>query len=64
MSQHRAALRRAELKALAITMVLEAVHIGNLGPLPPSPAMLVWKAYQIGLLTEREYETVDSRFVL
>lgn len=39
---------RQEFAALA-ELVLEAVHPGNLGVLPPSPDVLRWKARQIGL---------------
>lgn len=34
----------------AIELVLDHVHPGNLGPLPPCPSMLLYKAAQIGLL--------------
>lgn len=34
--------------------MLTDVHPGNLGALPPSPRLLVYKAAQIGLLSERE----------
>lgn len=36
---------------LVAPMVLEAVHIGNLGELPPSPKKIVHKALQLGLLS-------------
>jgi hypothetical protein len=42
-------------QAVAIALVLEAVHPGNLGPLPPSPQHLLWKAHQIGLLSSGEW---------
>lgn len=35
-------------------LVLDAVHPANLGALPPTPYTLVYKAAQIGLITERE----------
>ncbi|MDH1555954.1 hypothetical protein N5E86_15985 [Stutzerimonas stutzeri] len=34
----------------AIGLVLDHVHPGNLGALPPCPATLLYKARQIGLL--------------
>lgn len=34
----------------AVELVIEHVHPGNLGPLPPCPSMLLYKAAQIGLL--------------
>lgn len=33
-----------------IDLVIESVHPSNLGPLPPSPELLLHKAVQIGLL--------------
>lgn len=33
----------------AIECVLDCVHPGNLGPLPPSPDLLLSKAIQLGL---------------
>lgn len=41
--------RRAALNEVAL-VVLDLVHPGNLGPLPPSPQVLVNKAYALGLL--------------
>ena len=35
---------------VAIELVIGYVHPSNLGPLPPSPAVLLGKARQIGLL--------------
>lgn len=39
----------------AIELVLEAVHPGNQGALPPSPQHLLWKAHQLGLLASGEW---------
>lgn len=41
----------------AIGIVLEFVHPGNLGPLPPSPSMLAFKGEQIGLGKYAEFFT-------
>lgn len=35
---------------VAVEIVLECVHPGNLGPLPPSPSDLLYKARQLGLI--------------
>ena len=40
--------------ALVAELVIEAVHPGNLGALPPSPRTLIRKADQLGLITLRE----------
>ena len=40
--------------ALVAELVLDAVHPGNLGALPPSPRTLIRKAEQLGLITLRE----------
>ena len=45
-----ARVEAAEVAAL----VIECVHPGNLGCLPPSPRWLVYKAAQIGLLSNDE----------
>lgn len=43
--------RREHADALAtFELVLESVHPGNLGPLPPSPDKLRSKAYLLGLI--------------
>lgn len=47
---HRAWLKAREEFAALAELVLEAVHPGNLGALPPSPNMLRYKARQIGLI--------------
>ena len=47
--RRRAARERAE-ELVAFQLVLEHVHPGNLGALPPSPDMLRWKARQLGLI--------------
>lgn len=39
---------------LVAELVLDAVHPGNLGALPPSPRVLIRKADQLGLITLRE----------
>lgn len=35
-------------------IVLESVHPGNLGPLPPSPELIIHKARLLGLLKPLE----------
>ena len=51
---YRSAMRRQQYQAAersaAIELVLEVVHPGNLGDLPPSRDFLIAKAYQLGLL--------------
>lgn len=42
--------RRDEFNLVA-PMILEAVHIDNLGALPPSPKKIVHKGIQIGLIS-------------
>jgi hypothetical protein len=44
---------RAEF-AIVADVVIEGVHPGNLGELPPSPVSLLFKARQIGLITDRD----------
>lgn len=39
---------------LIAELVLDAVHPGNLGVLPPSPRTLIRKADQLGLITLHE----------
>jgi hypothetical protein len=40
-----------------LLLVLEVVHPGNLGALPPSPAVLALKGVQLGLAaSEREFQ--------
>ena len=51
----RAAARRRVLINEIAPVVLDIVHIGNLGALPPSPRVLVDKAIQLGLLTPSEH---------
>lgn len=41
--------RAAADRLAAFQLVLECVHPGNLGPLPPSPRVLAGKAYLLGL---------------
>jgi len=53
-AERRAAKRRVLFNSIAPT-VLELVHVGNLGALPPSPRVLVDKAIQLGLLTPSEH---------
>lgn len=38
-----------------LELVLDSVHIGNLGPLPPSPNWLAYKGEQIGLGKRSEF---------
>lgn len=51
-ARRKAATR--ELEQLLIQLVLEAVHPGHLGALPPAPAVLLAKARQIGLVGPKE----------
>ena len=51
--------RRHDFYKVLFELVLEHVHAGNLGALPPSPEVLTWKAVQIGLTTTRELADVD-----
>lgn len=37
-----------------LELILEFVHPGNLGALPPSPDVVAWKGVQIGLLRSSE----------
>ena len=37
------------------SVVVELIHPGNLGPLPPSPKKCVQKAWDLGLITKHEY---------
>lgn len=62
-STYRMNVRRARDKArsticMVAELVLDAVHPANLGALPPAPSTLVYKAAQIGLITEREATTL------
>lgn len=42
-----------------LSVVIELVHPGNLGALPPSPSMLAYKGEQLGLAKYGEFfETV------
>ena len=56
MEDHAAQRRGRRGRALraAMELVVECVHPGNLGALPPSPKVLVAKAHQLGLLTAEE----------
>lgn len=39
--------------------VLDLVHPGNLGELPPSPRTLAWKGEQMGVINHKEmWETI------
>ena len=54
--QQRARRRRKNMEDfLAVAeIVLESVHPGNLGPLPPSPELIIHKARLLGLLKPLE----------
>lgn len=41
--------------------VVETVHPGNLGPLPPSPEVLLNKALHLGLTTHKEVRSFAER---
>lgn len=47
---HRQIPRFTETEALAVELVIGHVHPGNLGALPPSPEVLLYKAHQLGLI--------------
>lgn len=50
---------RVVAKQELLSIVVEMVHPGNLGELPPSPSMLAWKGEQMGLAKYGEFfETV------
>ena len=51
-ARHEQAIRASF--PLVAELVLDAVHPGNLGALPPSPRVLIRKADQLGLITLRE----------
>lgn len=51
-ARHERAIR--ESFPLVAELVLDSVHPGNLGALPPSPRTLIRKADQLGLITLRE----------
>ena len=60
---YRMSVRRARDNArstvcVVAELVLEAVHPGNLGDLPPAPRTLIYEAELIGLITEREATTL------
>ena len=38
-----------------LKVVIDLVHPGNLGPLPPSPSMLAYKGEQIGVAEYSEF---------
>lgn len=42
-------------------LVLEAVHPANLGALPPSPDVLIFKAIQIGLISSYSEGVITVR---
>lgn len=46
--------------SLVIELVLENVHPGNLGVLPPSPEKLMHKAAQIGLISTSEMIDIQN----
>lgn len=58
----RAAAERAirEMFPLVAELVVDAVHPGNLGVLPPSPRKLIHKADQLGLITRVERIALDD----
>lgn len=37
----------------------DVIHPSMLGPLPPAPALLAWKAEQIGLLSGNELQSLQ-----
>lgn len=50
----RTRLRRAPKQDMLL-VVLDLVHPGNLGPLPPSPRCIAYKGEQIGLARYEEF---------
>lgn len=57
-ARHERAIR--EGFPLVAELVLDAVHPGNLGVLPPSPRTLICKADQLGLITQRERYALED----
>lgn len=57
-ARHERAIR--ESFPLVAELVLDAVHPGNLGALPPSPRTLIRKADQLGLITSRERYALED----
>ena len=55
---------RRELAHTVCELVIAEVHPGNLGVLPPSPEVLLWKAVQIGLLctTDEAVSTLKNAY--
>lgn len=45
--------------SLVAELTLESVHIGNLGELPPSPDMILFRARQTGLITVVEASRIS-----
>lgn len=45
---------RNRFRQSVCTLMIQHVHPGNLGPLPPSPEKLGEKAYQVGLISAKE----------
>lgn len=60
-ARHERAIR--ESFPLVAELVLDAVHPGNLGALPPSPRTLIRKADQLGFITSRESYALDDVIV-
>ncbi len=56
----RVTLQREQVKDIILELVLESVHPGNMGELPPSPDRVALKAVQIGLISslDEAYERV------
>ena len=63
LQEERIARRRArnyEWMRELYNVVADLVHPGNLGPLPPSPEALKYKALQTGLVTSGELFDHDA----
>lgn len=56
----RVTLQREQVKGIILDLILEGVHPGNMGELPPSPDRVAHKAVQVGLISSlsEAYEKV------
>lgn len=55
---HRAKQNAREVRALAFELVIECVHPGNLGVLPPSPRVLEAKALSLGIISHKDVQAL------
>lgn len=52
---------REVIRSEVAELVLESVHPANLGALPPSPELLIFKAIQIGIISSYREGVVAVR---